>query len=186
MIVDEVYKKFDGAAAETVTWFTAEVGSLRTGRVTPGAVNDLPVEHYGARTPLQGVASINSLDARTLQISPWDSSAIAAIQKTLTDARLGAQPVVDGKLIRLSFPLMSEEVREGTIKKLHAKAEEARIRLRLARDEALSLITAGKKDGKIAEDDFYDGRAELNKSIDEANGNIERIVKDKEEEIRTV
>ncbi len=186
MILDDIYKIFDKGAEETLTWFKAEVVALRTGRVTPATVNDLQVEHYGARTPLQGVASINSLDARTLQISPWDSSAIPAIQKTLTDAQIGAQPVVDGKLIRLSFPLMSEEVREETIKKLHKKAEEARIRLRLARDEALSEITAGKKDGKIPEDDFYNGREELNKSIDEANGDIERLVKNKEEEIRTV
>lgn len=186
MKLDDTYKKFDAASAETLEWFKGEVTALRSGRVTPQTVNDIQVEHYGARTPLQGVASITSLDARTLQISPWDASAIAAIQKALTDAQLGAQPVVDGKLIRLSFPLLSEEVREETIKKLHKKAEEGRIRLRQSRDEALSDITAGKKAGKVTEDEFYDGREELNKSIDEANTKIEELVESKEAELRTV
>lgn len=186
MKLDDAYKKFDVGAHETLEWFKKEVGSLRTGRVTPGAVNDIPVEHYGTRTSLQGVASIHSLDARTLQISPWDAAAIPAIQKALTDAQANAQPIVDGKIIRLSFPLMSEEVRAETIKKLHAKAEEARIRLRRCRDGALSTITAGKKEGEITEDEFYNGRRELNTSIEEANETIENLVASKEVEIRAV
>lgn len=186
MSLDTAFTKFDEAAEETAQWFQVEVVALRTGRVTPGTVNDIQVEHYGARTPLQGVGSITSLDARTLQITPWDASAIPAIQKALTDANLGGQPVVDGKIIRLSFPMMSEEVREETVKKLHKKAEEARIRLRQARDEALSIISQDKKNGEVTEDEFYKGREKLNHSIDQANDGIDSLVKKKEEEIRTV
>ena len=186
MSLDEAYKKFDESAKETLEWWRGEVATLRSSRVTPGTINDVPVEHYGTRMPLQGIASVNSLDARTLQITPWDASAIASIEKALTDAQLGAQPIVDGKLIRLSFPQMSEEVREATVKKLHQKAEEARIRLRQARDESLSQLTREDKDGTITEDEFYDGKKELNEMIDKANAEIEKSVKSKETEIRTV
>lgn len=186
MSLESAFKKFEGSSADVLEWWRGEVSSLRTSRITPGNINDLPVEHYGTRLPLQGVASVSSLDARTLQITPWDAAAIASIEKALTDANLGAQPIVDGKLIRLSFSQMSEEVREETVKKLHKKAEEARIRLRQARDESLSQLTREKKDGDIPEDDFYGGKKELNDMIDEANGEIEKLVKSKEAEIRTV
>lgn len=186
MSLDEAYKNFEAGAEETLAWFQGEAGSLRSGRVSPGIVRDIQVEHYGSRMALPGVASINSLDARTLQISPWDASATAAIQKALTEADLGALPVVDGKIIRLSFALMSEEVRQETVKKLHKKAEEARIRLRQARDEVLTKLTRDRRKGSLTEDDFYNGRLGLNKRIDSANETIEKIVAGKEAEIRTV
>jgi ribosome recycling factor len=186
MSLESALKKFDTAAAEVLEWWKKEVASMRTSRVTPGSVNDLPVEHYGTRMPLQGMATVSSIDARTLQISPWDTSAIASIEKALTDAQLGAQPIVDGKLIRLSFAQMSEEVREATVKKLHKKAEEARIRLRQARDESLSQLTREDKEGTITEDNFYDGKKDLNERIDKANHEIEKSVKAKEVEIRTI
>jgi len=186
MSLDSALEKFDAAAEEALQWWQGEIKALRTSRVTPGTVNDIPVEHYGARMPLQGMANINSLDARTLQITPWDASAIASIEKALTEAQLGALPIVDGKLIRLSFPQMSEEVREATVKKLHKKAEETRIRLRQARDESLSQLTHEKKEGDLPEDDFYGGKKELDARIDAANKKIEEHVKAREAEIRTV
>ena len=186
MPLDAVYTQFDTAAEEALEWFRKEVAGLRSGRVSAQSIIDIPVEHYGARTPLQGVASVSTVDARTLVISPWDESAIVAIEKALTDAQVGAQPIVDGKVIRLSFPLMSEEVREATIKKLHQKAEEARVRLRKSRDEGLSQFKKEKQTGDITEDDFYDGKKELDERIGQANGEIESLVKKKEEEIRTV
>jgi len=186
MSLDTALSKFDTNAQEALTWWHGEVKSLRTSRVTPGTVNDIPVEHYGTRMPLQGVATVSSLDARTLQITPWDAAAVASIEKALTDAQLGAQPTVDGKVIRLSFGQMSEEVREETVKKLHKKAEEARIRLRQARDESLSQLTHEKKEGDLPEDDFYGGKNELNDRIDAANKQIEALVKSKETEIRTI
>lgn len=186
MALNDAYKTFDKSAKESLEWLRAEVAALRTGRVTPQTVNNIVVEHYGTRMPLQGLASVGSLDARTLQISPYDQSAIVSIEKAIIETQLGVQPVVDGKLIRLSFPTLSEEVRETTIKQLHKKAEETRIRLRQARDESISLLNAEKKQGELTEDDLYGGREELNKRIDTANKEVEEVVKTKEVEIRTL
>lgn len=186
MALQQAYDHFEALATEALAWFEGEISHLRTGRVTPEAVLHLSVEHYGARTPLQGVASVSSTDARTLVISPWDTSAIPAIEKAIVDAQLGAQPIVDGKLIRLSFPMLNEEMREVTVKKLHKIAEDARIRLRRSRDEAIQHMKADKEKGAITEDDFYAGRRELDERIKKANGTIEGLVEKKEEEIRSI
>jgi ribosome recycling factor len=144
------------------------------------------VESYGARTPLNGVASITSSDARTLLISPWDANVIPGIQKALTEAQLGVMPTVDGKNIRLSFPMLNEEMRTKSVKMLHAKAEEARIRLRRSRDEALSQIQKEKKEGNLAEDEFYQGKEGLDKKIEAVNTDLAERVKGKETEIMTI
>ncbi|MEX1998023.1 MAG: ribosome recycling factor [Candidatus Andersenbacteria bacterium] len=186
MSQDAAYQQFTDAAQESLAWFQNEVALLRTGRVKTNLVESLAVEHYGARTPLQGLASITISDARTLVIAPWDPSALAAIQKAIIDAQVGVQPVVDGKIIRLSFPQQNEEMRGRTIKQLHKKAEEARVRLRQARDTALALLKKDKQGKDITEDDFYEGKKKLDEMIDQANRQIEALVTGKEEEIRTL
>jgi len=186
MPLKEAYQQFEEASQEAVAWFRGEVSKLRTSRINTELLTTIPVEHYGTRTPLNGLASVTSSDARTLVISPWDPSAMSAIEKALTQAQLGAMPIVDGKIIRLSFPMLSEETRKETVKMLHKKAEEARIRLRRGRDDALSLITREKRDGDLPEDDFFKGKEELDNRIGKANAELESIIEAKEKEIMTV
>jgi ribosome recycling factor len=100
MPLETAYKTFDAKAEETKEWFQQESVKVRTGRVTTDIVNSLFVDYYGTRSPLQGVASISLSDARTIVISPWDEGAIQAIEKAVTEAQLGVQPVVDGKVVR--------------------------------------------------------------------------------------
>lgn len=186
MILDDARAHFEEGKASTLEWLAGELAGLRSGRVKPELIASIPVEHYGTRTPLQGLASVSSSDARTLTVSPWDPTAVAAIERALTQANLGVQPIIDGKIIRLSFPSLTEEVRQQTIKQIHAKAEEARIRLRRARDEALAMLKVAKQSSDITEDDFYDGREELDKLIDTANEDVNSRVGRKEEEVKTV
>jgi ribosome recycling factor len=186
MSLEDAYALFQEAQSEVATWLLKETTTLRSGRVKPDLVNNLSVEHYGTRTSLQGLATITNSDARTLVVAPWDPSALAAIEKAITQAGLGVQPSVDGKIVRLSFPSLTEEVRAQTTKILHKKAEEARVRLRRARDEALAMLKSERTAGSLTEDDFYDGRAKLDALIDSANADVENLVKKKEEEIRTV
>lgn len=186
MSLPTTYATFDQAAAEINVWFVNELATLRTGRATPMLIQSLPVEHYGTRTPLNGLASITSSDARTLVVSPWDPSAIAAIEKAITLAEVGAQPAVDGKIIRLSFPMLNEEMREKTVKLLHRKAEEARIRLRQARDEGLSGLKRELQESDLTEDDFHHGKKELDKRIADANEAIATLIEQKEADIRQI
>jgi ribosome recycling factor len=186
MSLDNAYKQFEEARLEAIEWLKGELRGLRTGRVKPDLVDSVMVEHYGSTMPLKGVANVANSDARTLVISPWDPSALAAIKKAITVANIGVQPIEDGKVVRLSFPSLTEELREQTIKMAHKKAEEARIRLRRGRDESLSLIKKEKTDEQLTEDDFYEGREKLDKLIDKANDDIAAVITAKEAEIKTI
>lgn len=180
------YQKFEEARENTLQWFRAELANIRTGRVKPDMLANLQVEHYGSRNPLQGLASVGSLDARTILISPWDTSATPAIEKAIIAANVGVTPIVDGKNIRLSFPSLTEEIRERTIKQLHQKAEEAKQRLRDGREEGIKILKSDKQGSAITEDDFYEGRKHLDKLIHDVNAEIESLVEKKEAEIKTI
>lgn len=186
MTLNDAYKLFGGASKEALDRLRENVARLRTGRVTSAMIEGIPVEHYGAHTPLNGIGSISMADARTLVISPWDPSALAPIKKALTEADLGAQPVDDGKVVRLVFASLTEENRHRSLKVLNEHAEEARVRLRQARDEALRMIKESKQKGELTEDDFYGGKDKLDSLIDEANKEILEISRRKEAEIATV
>ena len=186
MSLSTAYSHFEEGKKTTLEWFRSETATLRTGRVKPDLLESISVEYYGARTPLKGVANIANTDARTLVISPWDAGATTAIKKAITEADIGVQPTDDGKVIRLSFPMQTEESREQTIKMLHKKAEEARIRFRQIRDEALSGLKTDKHNSDITEDDWYSGKEKLDEMIDGANDDIAEAVKKKEAEIKTI
>lgn len=186
MSLEAAYKALTTAQTETISWLQQAVAQLRTGRVRPSLVERLTVEHYGSQTPLKGVASITVVDARTMVIAPWDVSAVPAIEKSVTEAQLGVTPVVDGKVVRLVFPSLTEETRAKTVKSLHRQAEEARIRLRQARDESLAGLKAERQAGHITEDDFFKGREKLDELIEEANQQIAALVKKKTEEVQTM
>lgn len=166
--------------------FRKDTGALRTGRVTPDLVESIPVEAYGSRSPLNSLASVSSSDARTLVISPFDKNIMSDIEKAVTNANLGVNPTTDSSIIRLAFPSMTEESRQRTIKVLHGKAEEARVRLRQGRDEALKGLKDDKEKNDITEDDFYDGKKKLDELIAKANDEVALLTKKKEEEITTI
>lgn len=171
---------------EAFGWWQQEVRHIRTGRVTPEIVAHINVEHYGAITPLNGLASINNTDARTLAISPWDRGAVASIERALTEAQLGVMPIVDSAMIRIVFPALTEEGREQTVKQLNHKTEEARVRLRQARDEVLKKIKEDKENRALTEDDFYEGKEKLDEMIGKANQRLEEMAQKKEKEIVTL
>lgn len=186
MSLSQATKHFEEGKAEAFDWFGKEIAGLRSGRVKPDMITDLAIEHYGARQPLQGLASVSSLDARTLLITPWDKTAVPAIEKALTLANVGAMPTVDGQMIRLSFPSLTSEVRDNTIKQLHKKAEETRVRLRITRDEALKGVRRDREEGTMAEDDFYKAKDALDALINKANDELIAVLKKKEAEITTL
>lgn len=186
MPIKEAKKVFETSHGDAMGWLRQEVAGLRSGVVKPDTVAGVQVEAYGSRTPLQSVASISSSDARTLVVSPYDKNMIRDIEKAITAANLGVQPTVDSEIIRLTFPSLTEEVRTQTIRLLHNKAEEARVRMRQARDEALKSLKQEKEKGGITEDDFYNAREELDKLIAKANDEISDVVTRKEKEISTI
>jgi ribosome recycling factor len=186
MSLKENFELFELQKGEVTTWYAEEIAGIRTGRVTPNLVANVNVDHYGTKTPVSGLASVNNSDARTLVITPWDKGVIQPIEKALTEADLGVMPSVDGEVIRIVFPSMTEESREQTTKQLHKKTEEARVRLRQARDEALREIKIEKDKGDLTEDDFYEGKKTLDEMIEKANKSLEEVTTKKEEEIQAI
>lgn len=163
--------------------FQNEISSLRTGRASPGLVENIMVDSHGAKMPLKHAASINIEDARTLRITPWDISIIKNIEAAIASSTLGSQPIADKQSIRLALPELSEESRKGLIKVLSGKIEEAKVSLRQERDEVWKDIQEKEREGEIPEDDKFRFKDDLQKIIDKATEEMEEIAKRKEKEI---
>jgi ribosome recycling factor len=162
--------------------FKEEINRLRTGRANPAMVENLAVEYYGAKSPLKQVASINVPEPRLIVVQPWDKDSLVNIEKAINEAQLGLNPVNDGHVIRIAIPALNEERRTELVKLLGKYAEDAKVAVRQAREEAWDEIQDLVKNGKLAEDNKFRGKDMLQKSVDEYNGKIEEIREKKEKE----
>lgn len=140
-----------------------EFAGVRTGRANPGLVEKLPVDYYGASTPLQQLASFSVPDARMLVITPFDKGSMGAIERAIQDSQLGLNPSNDGVAIRLAFPPLTEERRKEFVKVVRARAEDGRTAVRGARRDARKDLDALEKDGDISADDLHRAEADLDK-----------------------
>ena len=163
-----------------------EVSSLRTGRASPALVEDLEIDYYGTKTPLKAVAAISSPSARELTIQPWDKNAIQPIERAIQASPLGLNPVTDRDMIRLTIPALTEERRRELTKLLGRMLEDARIKVRKDREDALREADRREKLKEISEDEKFRHKNEIQKRVDEGNKKIEEIGAAKEREIMTV
>ena len=163
-----------------------EFKKLRTGRANPALVEELEIDNYGSMMPIKQIANISVPEARQLLIQPWDKSNLEAVEKAIKDADLGVNILNDGIAVRLTFSPMTEENRIDLVKILGAKAEEARVSVRTARENAWKEIQKEEKDGNMSEDEKFAGKDALQEVVDEYNRKIEEMKKKKEEEIMTI
>lgn len=163
-----------------------ELSSLRTGRATPALVEDLVVDAYESKMQLKSLASITTSDARTIIIEPWDKTVLKNIEKAISEAKIGLNPVVDGTLIRLSMPQLTEESRKELIKVAQKKLEEARAAVRRAREEVKSEILKSEENKEINEDERFKLQDKLDEMTREYNDKIKGMGEEKEREIMTV
>ncbi|MDP3986426.1 MAG: ribosome recycling factor [Candidatus Veblenbacteria bacterium] len=180
--VEQVQAKF----AKVVEHLRSELSGIRSGRATPALVEHVKVEAYDTLTPLIELASITAPEPRLLVVSPWDKSVIKEVEKALQAANLGVSPVVDGAIVRLNFPPLTEERRREYSKLMNAKLEEGRVAVRNVREEALKKLKEQKTAGELGEDDFFAAQKDLQKLVDEQNETIKQIGTDKEKEIMTI
>lgn len=170
----------------TIEHLHKELGALRTGRATPALVEDISVNAYDATMEIKGLASIQTQDSKTLVIDPWDKGLIKNIEKGIRDAGVGLSPVVDGTVIRIMMPPMTEDNRKSMVKKMKEYLEDARIRNRQVREEAREQVLKMEKEKEISEDDKFKLFDEIDKMTKEYNDSVESIGKNKEEEIMTI
>ncbi|MFN8385457.1 MAG: ribosome recycling factor [Anaerolineales bacterium] len=163
-----------------------DLGAIRTGRANPGLVEKLPIEYYGAPTPLLQLASISVPEARTIMIKPFDASTLKAIEKAIQTSDLGLNPNSDGKVIHLNLPPLNEERRRDLVKHVHHRLEEARVAVRNIRRDAHNDLRDFEKEKLISEDDLERGEEDLQKLTDKYVEEVAAHGKTKESEIMEV
>ncbi|MFM8915951.1 MAG: ribosome recycling factor [Candidatus Limnocylindrus sp.] len=176
-----------GTASERMTKaveaFAKDLGGFRTGRASASLVERVTVEHYGAMTPLNQMAGISVPENTLLVIQPWDKTAIPAIEKALNNAQLGMTPAVDGGVIRLRVPAMTEERRKDLVKQMGKRAEEARVEIRNVRRDEQEAVKKAEKAKEIGEDDARRQLEVLQKLTDGKIAEIDKLTAAKEREV---
>jgi ribosome recycling factor len=163
-----------------------ELSSIRTGRASAAVIENITVNAYGGAMQVKGVASIGVPDAKTITVDPWDKSLIKEIEKGIRDAGTGLNPVNEGTILRITVPQLSEENRRALTKVVGEKIEEARERIRAAREECKETIIGAERAKEIAEDERYKLTDELEKMVGRMNDEIKKIGEEKEKEIMTI
>jgi ribosome recycling factor len=161
----------------------SEFGSIRTGRATPALVEHLKVDYYGADTELRAMAGFSVPEARLLVISPYDKGSLPAIEKALQTSDLGITPSNDGTVIRLSFPVPTEQRRKELVKVVKQKAEDGRVTVRNCRRSARHDLEAMQKDGDLSSDELERVERDLDKLTQEQVAAIDRLLAHKEQEL---
>ncbi|EFM13092.1 ribosome recycling factor [Paenibacillus curdlanolyticus YK9] len=162
-----------------------DLATLRAGRATPALLDRIQVEYYGAMTPVNQLANINTPDSRTLLLQPWDKSSLAAIEKAIMKSDLGLTPSNDGSTIRLSIPALTEERRSELVKLTKKFGEEAKIAVRNIRRDANDDIKKLEKDA-ISEDESRRHQDDIQKTTDRFVGEVDKVLAAKEKEIMEV
>ncbi len=164
-------------------WLRKEFAGIRTGRATPAVLDTISVEAYGTFMTLKETASVTVEEARTLRVIPWDLSLVKAIEKAIMTSSLGLSVSVDDKGLRVIFPELTSERREGFVKIAKAKLEEARVTLRTEREKVQKDIDQKEKAGGMGEDDKFRYKAELQKMVDDTGKVLDELFAKKEKEI---
>jgi ribosome recycling factor len=163
-----------------------ELATVRTGRASPHLLDRVIVDYYGTETPLRQLAQVAATDARLLTLTPYDKNAIKQIEKAIMESDLGLTPSNDGNVVRLQIPELNEERRRDLVRVVHGVAEEGRVAIRNIRRDVMHDLRELKKEGEVGEDDERRAESELQRQTDEAVGEIESLLKGKEEEILEV
>ena len=163
-----------------------EFGAVRAGRANAKVLDRITVEYYGSETPLNGVATISSPDARTLVISPWDTKLLKDIAKAIQTSDLGINPQNDGRVIRLVFPMLTEERRKELTKQVKKYAEDAKVAMRNVRRDGMDYVKKLKKNNEITEDDQKKAEKDLQTLLDKYTKKADDALAAKEKELMAI
>lgn len=171
---------------KSIAQLKKELTTLRAGRATPALLDKIQVEYYGAPTPINQLANINTPEPRLLTIQPWDKTSLGDIEKAILKSDLGLTPTNDGTMIRLAIPILTEERRAELVKTVKKYGEEAKVAIRNVRRDANDDIKKIEKAGTISEDESRRHQEAIQKLTDENIVSVEKVVSDKEKEIMEI
>ncbi|HDS85660.1 MAG TPA: ribosome recycling factor [Phycisphaerales bacterium] len=181
-IVDEHSKNMD----KTVEFLRNELKSVRTGRAAPGLVEHLTVDYYGSPTPLKSLATIAAPEPQSLLIKPFDIGCLKDIEKAIKNSELSLAPIVDGKMIRLNLPPMSEERRKQIAQQVKQMGEKTKISIRNIRRDAIKQLEDAEKSKLISEDERDKGKEEIEKITKKHVDAIDEVINQKIDEIMSI
>jgi ribosome recycling factor len=180
---DEIIADVKDRMKKGVEHLTEQLKGLRTGRATPGLVENIKVDYYGSKMPLNQISSISTPDPRTIVVKPFDVSAIKEIEKAIQISDIGINPSNDGKVVRLAVPMFSQEQREKLVGRVKELSEQARVALRNIRREGIKTAEQAKKDSDLTEDDLKAIKDEIQEILKSNEEQLDTNVKSKSSEI---
>ena len=184
MAVD--FKDFERRMNKALDHLEEEFGAVRAGRANPKVLDRISVEYYGSETPLNGVATISTPDARTLVIQPWDTKLLKDIAKAIQTSDLGINPQNDGRVIRLVFPQLTEDRRKDLVKQVKKYAEDAKVAMRNVRRDGMDYVKKLKKNSEITEDDQKKAEKDLQDLLDKYIKKVDTALAAKEKELMAI
>jgi len=182
----ELHKEYDVKMQKTVDVVKSDFASVRAGRANAAVLDKITVEYYGTPTPLNQVAAISTPDPRILQIQPWDASILRGIEKAIQMSDLGINPQNDGRVIRLTFPQLTEERRKDLTKQVRKYGENGKVAIRNIRRDAIDKIKAMQKKSEITEDEAKDYEKTMQDMTDKRCKEIDELTAKKETELMSV
>ncbi len=183
--MDERIKIYDEKMTKTYNNLLSEFGSIRAGRANPHVLDRILVDYYGSPTPIQQVGNVNVPEPRMIQIQPWESSMLKAIEKAIMTSDLGINPTNDGKVIRLVFPELTEERRKDLAKEVKKKGEAAKVAVRNIRRDANDAFKK-LKGSDVSEDTIKELEEQVQKLTDKYIKEVDKAIDEKSKEIMTV
>lgn len=180
------FKEFSRKMDRTLEHLGEDFDAVRAGRANAKVLDRITVEYYGSETPLNGVATISSPDARTLVITPWDTKLLKEIQKAIQTSDLGINPQNDGRVIRLIFPQLTEERRKDLSKQVKKYAEDAKVAMRNIRRDGMDYVKKLKKNNEITEDDQKKAEKDLQDLLDKYIKKVDDVLAAKEKELMAI
>lgn len=186
MALDDILLEAEEKMMKTTEVVQHEFSSVRTGKASPALVENLMVDAYGVQMSVKQLAGITTPESRLLVLQAFDSANVQAIEKAIRESKIGISPVVDGKMIRLPIPELSEERRKELGRLVKKMSEDGRVAIRHVRRDALEAAKKIQKEGGISEDELKNAEKEIQKLTDHYSGEIDKILATKEKEIMTV
>lgn len=186
MSIADIKKTLEQKTARTIESFKTELQKVRTGRAHPGILDQVHIEYYGSMVPISQVANVSLLDARTISVQPWEKGMGAKIEKAIRESDLGLNPAAQGDLLRVPMPALTEERRKELTKVVRGEGEDAKVAVRNLRRDANEHVKRLLKDKQIGEDDEKRAQEDVQKHVDRAIAEIDRLVHAKEAEVMAV
>jgi len=183
-MINDLLKVLEEKMGKTLKNLDAELATLKVGRANPTMLDRIEVEYYGSMVPISQVANVSVPEPRILMITPWEKSALKAVEKAINMSDLNLNPNNDGSVIRLVIPELTEETRKNTVKIVGKRAEEAKVAIRSIRRDTIEKIKAMKKE--ISEDEVKKAEEDVQKKVDDYIKKVDKIVVEKEKDIMKV